>query len=565
MQPGDLLVGRYRLDRLLGAGGFGVVYLGTQLPLGRAVAIKLLSAAGAGSSSRFEQEAALAQRLDHPNTVRIVDFGFGPDGAPFIVWEYLRGHTLEQFLASQGPQSAAVARRIAVQILKSLMEAHGLGIVHRDIKPPNLFITSHPGEPFFVKVLDFGIAKDTYALPGAAPASQRGAAPRTFVPVDFTSGSGATSASQLVGTPRYMAPEQAQGQRVGPETDLFAVGLVLSEMLTGRKVFDQDNALELLMEQGSDNPTPIPIEVAHSALGTIIVRATQKNRAARYASAAAMLADLEAVALTGEAASGRTPALSSGHAAYAAPSAPAVSAPVAGGTAILARTPQHTAALTPQHLVATAQSPRIPTLQPSQPGSARRTDGQPRPATRGVLIAVLVTVAALAIGAPLFYFAPWQSSTSTKKGNGGDRETGSGPKKGKKTNSAPAPEAPKPGELPPMPKVDWATRKVPKYSPETLKQRVTAAGYELRKSQHVAAGDISTEMLTISRPPCGGVVYYYEIMTKRDADMIFDGFKNPFRRAIRTDNRIIMVALVRAEFPEGDPACTDPLMAQLTE
>lgn len=531
MQPGDLLAGRYRIERLLGAGGFGVVYLGTQLPLGRWVAIKLLSPSGASSSARFEQEAALAQRLDHPHTVRIIDFGFADPGFPFIVFEYLRGQTLDQLLASAGPQSPSVARRIAVQILKSLMEAHGLGVVHRDIKPPNVFITSHPGEPFFVKVLDFGIAKDTFAAPVSSPESQRAGVAKSFVPVDFTTGSGHTRASQVVGTPRYMAPEQAHGQRVGPETDLYAVGLVLSEMLTGRKVFDQDSALEILLAQGSDDPTPIPPEVVRSELGAIIVKATYKDRTARYASAAELIADLEAAYLPESTVS-------------AATSGPQPSAPRAPGVA-------HTPSLPMRTLAATRVDARTPQLHAAPPiaGSGR-----------SLAIALALIVVAVPIG--WFVWAERTASPHEKRPKSDESESESEPDdtpKKKPTKNGP--------ELPPMPKVDWAKRKVPDYDEASFKARVERSHWEIRETRTTGApGFNTTVMLTIRRPPCSGVAYFYEFSKPEDATLIYDSLvQNGRGRALRTDTRILLAVAVRAEFPEGDPACTDPLAAALTE
>src|SRR5262245_57203157 len=160
--PGDAVAGRYRIDALLGRGGFGVVYSATQLPIGRPVALKMLLAealAEADGVIRFRREAELAQRLSHPNTVRLYDFGETEQGLPFIAWELLRGRSLEAILMEDGALPPVRVARIAGQVLKALMEAHALGVVHRDVKPSNVFLSDFSGERDFVKVLDFGIAK----------------------------------------------------------------------------------------------------------------------------------------------------------------------------------------------------------------------------------------------------------------------------------------------------------------------------------------------------------------------------------------------------------------------
>ena len=520
---GNLLAGRYRLDEKLGAGGFGVVYRGTQLPLGRAVAVKLLSPTGAASTERFEQEAALAQRLDHPNTVRIIDFGFGEEGSPFIVWEYLRGQTLEA-LIERGPLAAAVARRIATQVLKSLMEAHALGIVHRDIKPANLFITSHPGEPYFVKVLDFGIAKDMFATSTSEGATPQPAASPAFTPVDHTTGSGPTRASQIVGTPRYMAPEQARGQRVGPETDLYALGLVIAEMLAGRKVFDHASGLELLIAQGSEEPTPIASDVARGPLGKVVLRATEKQRQARYATAAEMLAELEAIVL---------------------PELEIPAAPTEGRALVASRE---------------AFAPTRPMVAPTLGGT--HADGKtqsdlPRSRTTWVVLASAIGVLCLA-GIGISYFVFEHAPSRTVKSSARESRT---------ADPEEPPTSATNGKLPPMPKVDWAHRAVPKYDEGTLKRRAESAGYAIKESRTIDTGPGNTAvMLTVTRPPCGGVIFYYQFARQSDADMVFDAQeKNGHGRFVHAGSRAILAATVRAENPGGDPACADPLAAALTE
>jgi serine/threonine-protein kinase len=277
VRPGDVVAGRYRIDALVGQGGFGIVYRATQLNIGRTVALKMLlseALAQADGLARFHREAQLAQRLEHPNTVRLYDFGETDAGLPFIAWEFLRGRPLDAVLLEEGGLSPARVARIAAQTLKALMEAHAMRIVHRDIKPSNIFLCEFSGESDYVKVLDFGIAKNT------------------------TSRASLTRPGSIVGTPNYMAPEQVSGGELSPASDLYSLGLVMAEALTGQGVFQNESGLAVCMAQISDAPVPLSEGVRSSPLGQVIARATQKSPAARYASAGEMLGQVELVAVS---------------------------------------------------------------------------------------------------------------------------------------------------------------------------------------------------------------------------------------------------------------------------
>lgn len=289
---GYVLAERYRVEAVLGAGGFGQVYRATQLALGREVAVKVLSNAALASSeqlTRFGREAALAQRLEHPNTVRLLDHGVSEAGIPYIVMELLRGESLASLLMREGPQDEARCGRVATHVLKALMEAHAMGIVHRDIKPANIFVTAHAGEPFFPKLLDFGIAKDL--ADASAPASR---SPHSVAREGRPHPAGLTGSSHVMGTPRYMAPEQVAGDVIGPTADLYALGLTLAEMITGHAVLSDDDALAVLMTHLSEAPVPLGHQVLQSRLGPVIKRATSKRPSDRFASAAEMLSAVEA-------------------------------------------------------------------------------------------------------------------------------------------------------------------------------------------------------------------------------------------------------------------------------
>jgi protein-disulfide isomerase len=274
--PFAMIGEHYRLEAPIGEGGFGAVYRAVDLRIDRPVAVKLLhrELMGAGDvEARFLREAELARRLQHPNTVRLIDFGRADDGTPFLVFEFLAGESLDALLAREGGLLPARVARIGAQVLKSLMEAHALGIVHRDIKPANLFLTRHAGEPDFVKVLDFGVAK--------APQGEMTALTRTGL---------------TIGTPSYMAPELLRGEPVSAASDVYALGLVLAEALVGKVIVSGATPALTIVEQLADRPISLPPQVIQSPLGPLIQCATQKVTEHRYASAAAMLAELERLA-----------------------------------------------------------------------------------------------------------------------------------------------------------------------------------------------------------------------------------------------------------------------------
>ncbi len=272
--PGTVVAGRFRVDQLIGQGGYGSVYAATQLNLSRRVALKIMHPdvlRRPEALARFEREAVLTQQLAHPNTVRLFDFGRTDHGIPFIVWELLLGRSLERELAMAGPLPVARVHHIAQQVLKALMEAHGVGIVHRDIKPANIFLSDFAGEPDFVKVLDFGIAH----APGGG-------------------GGGITAEGVSLGTPTYMAPEQVMDTAVDGRTDIYSLGLVMAELLTGEAVFRGVTAMQIAMMQIDDKPVPLSPLVVASPLGAVIARATQKDPARRFTSAFEMLDVLRA-------------------------------------------------------------------------------------------------------------------------------------------------------------------------------------------------------------------------------------------------------------------------------
>jgi serine/threonine protein kinase len=228
---GSVLQGRYRLDAELASGAMGVVYRGERLQLGRPVAVKFLHpwiATQKAFLARFETEARAMSRLQHPNCVSVIDFGV--EGTPYLVMDFITGKTLRAALAG-GRLEPARALRLARQLLAGLGYAHAQGIIHRDLKPENLILGDEPGLADHLRILDFGLAKLR-----DGPAMTAGLA---------------------VGTPSYMSPEQTGADgAIDARTDLYAVGVVLFEMLAGRKPFQSENVGELLLMH-REQPPPL--------------------------------------------------------------------------------------------------------------------------------------------------------------------------------------------------------------------------------------------------------------------------------------------------------------------
>ncbi len=268
--PGATIAGRYRLESPIGEGGFGAVFRATDLRSGQPVAVKVLLEGAVESGARFRREAELAMRLSHPNTVRTHDAGDDPVSGLYIVLELLEGGSLEQVLRAHGGFGPRRAAEIALAVLGSLREAHALGIVHRDIKPANVFLQRVPAGG--VKVLDFGIAKSTNEGTRA----------------------GLTREGQTIGTPAYMAPEQVKGGELGPETDLYALGLVLAEAVSGKPVYATDSSLAVLVDKLNAVDPPLPAALAGTPLEAVVRRATRHNREDRYRSADEMRRAIEA-------------------------------------------------------------------------------------------------------------------------------------------------------------------------------------------------------------------------------------------------------------------------------
>ncbi|HET9785728.1 MAG TPA: serine/threonine-protein kinase, partial [Pyrinomonadaceae bacterium] len=238
MDVPQFIAGRFRIECEIGRGGMGTVYRATHLGLERPVAVKIIKqefASDRDVADRFLREARTMARLRHRHAAMIFDAGNLPDGRHFIIMEFVEGITLSDALAQDGRFSPERAVKIAVQICDVLEEAHQLGIIHRDLKPSNIMLNERG-----VCVLDFGVAKVLVTS------------------TESTATHATTGSGQLVGTPRYMSPEQCLGQRVGARSDLYSLGVVLYEMLTGRPPFIDPLPSAVLVKQATAPPPPLP-------------------------------------------------------------------------------------------------------------------------------------------------------------------------------------------------------------------------------------------------------------------------------------------------------------------
>jgi serine/threonine protein kinase len=270
---GQTLAGRYRIERKLGEGGMGAVYLATHNVLEKQVALKILHVdlvRKADLVERFMQEAKAASRIRHENVIDISDFGTTPEGLVFFAMELLTGHDLHDEIARARIAGELLpwsrSKHIFLQTCGALSAAHRRGIIHRDIKPENVYLIDFLGDPDFVKLLDFGIAKLTESETGERKLTRTG---------------------MLFGTPEYMSPEQARGEPVDHRIDIYAMGCILFQLVTGRVPFESSNFMSVLTLHLTEPPPVIPAAVfdrigAPRELAGVIEQAMAKDRALRF-------------------------------------------------------------------------------------------------------------------------------------------------------------------------------------------------------------------------------------------------------------------------------------------
>lgn len=278
-EVGEVVDDVFEITSEVDHGNFGAVYKVRDLLEDRTLALKVLKPGPHDEDElrqRFEREARLIYSLQHPHVLRVYYYGQTDSGLPYMAMEFLQGTDLKTLLYHHGGLKPKLVKRIALETLSALEAAHGLGIIHRDLKPANIFLVNDGGRGH-VKVLDFGFAK-------ALEDNRHGEI---------------TAAKTLVGTPAYMSPELVHKKNVGPPADIYAMGLIMAEMITGTKLVQIDAVYDTIMFQASGKSIKLPPDVASGPFGTIIERAIAKDLDQRYTSATDMILDLEALDLTG--------------------------------------------------------------------------------------------------------------------------------------------------------------------------------------------------------------------------------------------------------------------------
>ncbi len=285
---GRTIGGRFRIESFLGEGAMGRVYRARQIALNTTVAVKVMHhnlACIPAVGARFLREAQAASRIDHPSSVRVIDFGQEPDGLLYLAMELIDGESLAEIMTETGPLPAPRIVDIASQVLAALAVAHELGVVHRDLKPENIMVLQgkdddgHPHD--VVKVCDFGIAKLV---------DEAGAAPTV------------TQEGTILGTPAYMSPEQARGEPLDGRSDIYAMGVLLFQMMTGEVPFDASSPFGTALMHVTDEPTKprLLVPTVDARLEAICLKAMRKRPGERYASARELRSELRALLSDGE-------------------------------------------------------------------------------------------------------------------------------------------------------------------------------------------------------------------------------------------------------------------------
>lgn len=280
LKPGDLIAGQFRIVEMIGSGGFSVVYRAHQEAMNRFVAIKVLKPRAANDPrvvERFRREALYASHLNHPNTITLFDYGQTDGGLFYIAMEYLVGMDLSAVVSRGEPMELRRIWKIVVQCCRSLAEAHRIGLVHRDLKPENIFLVQREEGGEFIKVLDFGVSKALNTFGNQGPA--------TMAPL--------TQEGTVFGTPLYMAPEQAMAEQITPAVDIYALGHIIFEMVTGRAAYwDCTNPMDVMLRQVNDPPLALPKPWNQTPFSRLITKCTQKNPKKRIADAGRLLEQL---------------------------------------------------------------------------------------------------------------------------------------------------------------------------------------------------------------------------------------------------------------------------------
>jgi serine/threonine protein kinase len=278
---GRVLDGKFKIESLLGVGGMGKVYKATQLSLDKTVCVKVLRTNMMQDETlvgRFNREARAATRLNHPNSITLIDFGqAADDGSLYMVMEFIAGKDLSKVIQEERPLSEERIVNIMDQVLSALADAHAAGVIHRDLKPENIMVTDLRGTKDFVKVLDFGIAK---------------------VNEPTAEDAGLTQVGMVCGTPEYMSPEQARGEELDARSDVYAAAVIVYQMVVGRIPFEAPTAMGIVTKHLTETPTPpskIEGAVISPALESVILKGMSKDKNGRQPTALALQQELNTV------------------------------------------------------------------------------------------------------------------------------------------------------------------------------------------------------------------------------------------------------------------------------
>jgi serine/threonine protein kinase len=412
---GRVIADRFKITALIARGGMGKVYRAEQAPLGRICAVKVLNPNYAGEHDpefhkRFFLEASVASKLTHPNTVTIFDYGKTDDDVYFMAMEYLEGSTLHRAIREAGHFPEERVAHIGRQICRALREAHSLGVIHRDLKPANIFLVEHGDESDFVKVLDFGLVKQV-----------------------GREGEDLTQTGLFMGSPKYMSPEQIRGDRVDARTDVYALGIIMYEMLTGKVPFDRPNSVNILMAHVNEDAPSLrqtnPNITVTPMMEETVARCMAKDPEQRFRSMDEVLVALKRVG-----GGSLTQTISGVSAGVPPDNRPSGSLPLptftgSTGSGGFAKTQSDPGSL-PAMLALPSDSP--------PPGGNLASQAPGKNGSKGVLIAAVI--GALALAGVMSYVAlssgrPAANGTTTPATSGGPKST-VGP-----TATTPAPSA----------------------------------------------------------------------------------------------------------------------------
>ncbi|MGE5184627.1 MAG: serine/threonine protein kinase [Acidobacteriota bacterium] len=431
-RPGEILLGKYRVEEVIGIGGMGCVVRASHLYLQQPVAIKILLPTMVEHQStvqRFMREAQATVKLRSEHIARVMDVSTLPDGTPVMVMEYLEGHDLNQILRHHGPQMPQAVVDLMLQACEGISEAHALGIIHRDIKPSNFFITRRPDGSNLLKILDFGISKA-----GGDGLSEL------------------TGTQTVVGTPTYMAPEQMQTARsTDPRSDIWSMGVVMYQLLAGRPPFEAENYAQLVLMVANNPPAPLTTPLP-GGLANIVLRCLEKdpkNRIQNVGELARMLAPYASDPLSAQQSAERASRI------LAAPrgSQPGFPLTSSAGAGVSLTPP----ALTPKSWGNNTSSVG---------GAAGQMGTKVVRGGRGLVIAGVATLC-IAAGAGGFMLA--------KRGGGGDKDTHvTAPEPAATTATMPATMPAQPPVAPPTPPTTTATAPATPTVPTTAAKTETA-------------------------------------------------------------------------------------------